>query len=284
YYQLSPFNLVRVILGKPEGEQNVYSRAAASLEQWQAEGVLTRDAEPSIYLYSQTFKVPGDASGTEAERRGFIALGRVDDYENKVVFRHEQTLSKPKADRLNLLRATDAHCELLFMVYDDPTDEIGKLLAQNLHPNEPKTGAPETPKRAADVELRDEYGVLHRMWKVSDAATVAAVREKMADKKLIIADGHHRYETALNFRNEMRQKFGSADPEAAYERVMIAFVNMDAPGLVILPTHRVVFGLENFDIMALSAQVMQYFEIQDLGPLSDAADAVRRLREAGQDR
>src|SRR5581483_11985560 len=149
YYQLSPFNLVRVILGKPEGEQTVYSRAAASLEQWQAEGVLTRDAEPSIYLYSQTFKVPGDASGAEAERRGFIALGRVDDYENKVVFRHEQTLSKPKADRLNLLRATDAHCELLFMVYDDPTDEIGKLLAQNLHPNEPKTGAPETPKRAA---------------------------------------------------------------------------------------------------------------------------------------
>ncbi len=289
YYELSPYNLVRVILGKPEAgdneNENVYTRAAASLKQWQAEGVLERDAEPSIYVYAQRFKVPGDASGAEAERRGFIALGRVDDYANKVVFRHEQTLSKPKADRLNLLRATDAHCELIFMVYDDPADEVGKLLAQN--------GAP-------TVELRDEYGVLHRMWKVSDPATVAAARSKMASKKLIIADGHHRYETALTFRNEKRARFGAGDPvnpgspsspgfgldgvvEAPYERVMIAFVNMDAPGLVILPTHRVVFGLENFDIFAKAAEVMQYFEIQDIGAMSDVQDAVRRLRDAGQD-
>src|SRR5579871_1449235 len=289
YYQLSPFNLVRVILGKTEAgdndEQNVYSRAAASLEQWQAEGVLVQDAEPSIYVYSQTFKVPGDPAGAEAARRGFIALGRVDDYENKVVFRHEQTLTGPKADRLNLTRATGAYCELLFMVYDDPKDEVGKLLSQERpKTNASKAPAPGTPERAADVELRDEYGVLHRMWKVSDAPTVAAVREKMADKKLIIADGHHRYETALNFRNEMRQKFGSGDSEAPYERVMIAFVNMDAPGLVILPTHRVVFGLDNFNIMEKAGEVMQYFEIQDLGPLCDAADGVRRLREAGCDR
>ena len=273
YYQLSPYNLVRIILGKTEagdGEsENVYSRAAGSLQQWQAEGVLEQDAEPSIYVYSQTFKVPGDPAGAEAERRGFIALGRVDDYDNKAVFRHEQTLSKPKADRLNLLRATEAHCELIFMVYDDPADEVGKLLAQD---------------RAADVALRDEYGVLHRMWKVSEPATVAAARAKMADKKLIIADGHHRYETALNFRNEMRRRAGTSDPEAPYERVMIAFVNMDAPGLVILPTHRVVFGLENFNIFAKSAEVMQYFDIQDLGAVTDVQDAVRQLRDAGRDR
>ena len=290
YYELSPYNLVRIILGKSEPDdnenENVYSRAVGWLKQWQADGVLERDAEPSIYVYSQTFKVPGDPSGAEAERRGFIALGRVDDYENKVVFRHEQTLSQPKADRLNLLRATNAHCELLFMLYDDPADEVGKLLAQEGPPT---------------VELRDEYGVLHRMWKVCDPATLAAVRTKMADKKLIIADGHHRYETALNFRNEMRAKFGTGDPlnpgspsspgvgldgvvEAPYERVMIAFVNMDAPGLVILPTHRVVFGLENFNIFAKAAQVMEYFEIQDIGAVSDVQGALRRLREAGKDR
>jgi uncharacterized protein (DUF1015 family) len=273
YYELSPHNLVRIILGKSEpGDndgENVYSRAAASLKEWQAQGVLARDAEPSLYVYSQTFKIPGDPTGAEAERRGFIALGRVDDYSNKVVFRHEQTLSKPKADRLNLLRSTGAHCELIFMVYDDPADEVGKILAQNGSPS---------------VELRDEDGVLHRMWKVSDATTVAAAKAKMADKKLIIADGHHRYETALNFRNEMREKFGAKDREAPYERVMIAFVNMDAPGLVILPTHRVVFGLENFNIFTKAPQVMQYFEIQDLGAVTDARDAVRRLREAGEDR
>src|ERR1700677_3798516 len=110
YYELSPHNLVRIILGKSEpgdnDRENVYSRAAASLDEWQAQGVLARDAEPSLYVYSQTFKIPGDPTGAEAERRGFIALGRVDDYSNQVVFRHEQTLSKPKADRLNLLRST----------------------------------------------------------------------------------------------------------------------------------------------------------------------------------
>ena len=288
YYEVSPYNLVRIILGKAgpadNENQNVYTRAAGSLKDWRGEGVLEQDAEPSIYVYSQSFKVPGDPAGAEAERLGFIALGRVDDYDNKVVFRHEQTLSKPKADRLNLLRATAAHCELIFMVYDDPADEVGKILAQE--------GAP-------TLELRDEYGVLHRMWKVSDPATVAAAKATMADKKLIIADGHHRYETALNFRNEMREKYGSEDAEAPFERVMIAFVNMDAPGLVILPTHRVVFGLENFDIFAKAAQVMQYFDIQDLGTVADVqssvpqvrpslgltwANALRQLREAGQDR
>ena len=273
YYQLSPYNLVRVILGKTEAgddeSTNVYSRASASLRQWQSEGVLQQDTEPSIYVYSQRFRIPGDSSGAEAERRGFIALGRVDDYENKVVFRHERTLSGPKVDRLNLTRATDAYCELLFMVYHDPADEVGKTLAQDGPPT---------------VELRDEYGVLHRMWKVSDPATVAAARVKMMDKKLIIADGHHRYETAMNFRNEMRAKVGAGDPEAPYERVMIAFVNMDAPGLVILPTHRVVFGLENFSILAKAADVMQYFEIQDLGAPTVVADAMSQLREAGRDR
>jgi uncharacterized protein (DUF1015 family) len=154
------------------------------------------------------------------------------------------------------------------MVYHDPADEVGKTLAQ--------TGKP-------TLEMRDEYGVVHRMWKVSDAATVAAAKAKMADKKLIIADGHHRYETALNFRNEMRQKYGSKDSEAPYERVMIAFVNMDAPGLVILPTHRVVFGLENFNIFAKAAQVMQYFDIQDLGAVTDVQDAMRKLHDAGKD-
>ncbi len=273
YYEASPYNLVRVILGKAQpgddDRKNVYTRAAASLKQWQAEGALQVDSEPSFYVYSQLFKVPGDPSGAEIERRGFIGLGRIDDYENKVVFRHEQTLSKPKADRLNLMRATDANCELLFLVYDDPADEVARILAQDGPPT---------------VELRDEYGVLHRMWKVSDPKTVAAVKQKMADKKLIIADGHHRYETALNFRNEMRQKYGSSDPDASYERVMIAFVNMDAPGLVILPTHRVVFGLEDFSIFAKAPDVMKYFDIQDLGPLTDVQSALRQLHEAGRDR
>ena len=272
YYQASPYNLVQVILGKPgssdDDRDNVYTRAAALLEQWQSAGVLQADAEPSLYVYAQTFRVPGDASGAEAERRGFIALGRIEDYERNIVYRHELTLSGPKADRLKLLQTTRAHCELLFMVYSDPADEIGKLLHQD---------------GPATVELRDEYGVLHRMWKVSDPAIVNAVRQKMADKKLVIADGHHRYETALNYRNQMPQQASSADAKAPYERVMMTFVNMDAPGLVILPTHRVVFGLDNFNLYAKAMEVMKYFDIQDLGTVRDVQELVQRLREAGKD-
>ncbi len=271
YYAASPYNLVRVILGKPQpndnGQQNVYTRAAASLQQWRAEGVLAADPQPSIYLYTQTFRIPGDASGATAERRGFIALGQVEDYDHKVVYRHEQTLSKPKADRLNLLRTTQAHCGQIFMLYSDPAGEIDGALRQSGPPT---------------VEVRDQYDVLHRMWKVSDPAIIRTVQAKMADKKLIIADGHHRYETALNFRNEMRSQ-GNPDLGAPSERMMMTFVNMDAPGLVVLPTHRVVFGVEGFDISKIGAKLQENFEVENLGPLTDAAAALDRLRQAGKD-
>ena len=201
------------------------------MEQWIADGVLAAGCRTSLYLYTQTFRVPGDSSGAILERRGFIALGQVEDYDQQVVFRHEQTLSKPKADRLNLLRATQSHFGQIFMLYTDPAAEIDatlRLAATNVPPT---------------VEVRDEYDVLHRMWKISEPEVVHKVQRQMADKKLIIADGHHRYETALNYRNERRQQAGG-DLSGPYERVMMTFVNMDAPGLVILPTHRVVFGLE----------------------------------------
>jgi uncharacterized protein (DUF1015 family) len=271
YYAASRYNLVHVILGKAQAGdndgENVYSRASAALQQWRVEGVLVPDSTPSLYLYTQTFKVPGDASGATAERRGFIALGRVEDYDNKVVYRHEQTLSKPKADRLNLLRSTQAHCGQIFMLYSDPAGEVDSALRQNGSPS---------------VEVRDQYDVLHRLWKVSDPATIKTVQMKMADKKLIIADGHHRYETALTYRNEIRNQ-GKPDLGAPSERVMMSFVNMDAPGLVVLPTHRVVFGMETFDIAKIGAKLQENFEVENLGPITDAAAAVERLHQAGKD-
>jgi len=130
YYDADPHNLVRIILGKREtsdnDHNNVYTRAAKYFADWRRDGVLKPDAEPSIYLYVQQFAVPG--STERLERRGFIALGRVEDYANKIVYRHEQTLSKPKADRLDLLRATRAHFEQIFMLYGDPSSEIENAL------------------------------------------------------------------------------------------------------------------------------------------------------------
>ncbi len=284
YYAASPYNLVRLILGKRESadndQNNVYSRAASFFRDWRRQGIFLQDAQPSIYVYAQTFTVPGTKS--EVERRGFIALGRIEDYSSGVVFRHEQTLAKPKADRLQLLESTRAHFGQIFMLYND-NGEVDGLLTQE--------GPPTT-------EVTDEYGVRHRMWRVSDPSLIELVRGKMRDKKLIIADGHHRYETALNYRNARR----SAEPqavgapreraaatllrsleteEAPYDLVMMTFVNMNSPGLVVLPTHRVVRGLSSFSISEFAAAVPTYFNVEEVDPSVDAARAAAILREAG---
>jgi uncharacterized protein (DUF1015 family) len=189
YYAASPHNLVRIILGRREENDNpannVYSRAAAYYRDWREQGVLRRDPLPSLYLYSQGFTPLG--ATTEMERRGFIALGRIEDYSAGVVFRHEQTLAKPKADRLDLLRATRAHFGQIFMLYED-SGQVESLLATN---SDPDISAPE-------VQIKDEYGVVHRVWQITDPKLIHSVQNAMSDKKLIIADGHHRYETALN--------------------------------------------------------------------------------------
>lgn len=272
YYSASPYNLVRVILGRHESgdddTNNVYTRATSNFQEWRTQKILLPDAEPSIYLYTQTFKVPGDNSGTSIERRGFIALGQLEDYDQNIVFRHEQTLNKPKADRLNLLRATHSHFGQIFMLYTDPTDAIANGLRQT---------------RPPDVEVKDEYKVVHRLWKISDPALVDAVQKQMADKKLLIADGHHRYETALNYRNERREN-SSDGPNAPYERVMMTFVNMDSPGLLILPTHRVVSGLENYSAKDMIAKLDKYYEIEEIGPTATIETIMKSLRESGKDK
>ena len=283
YYAASPYNLVRLILGKRDpgdnDRNNVYSRAASFFGDWRRQGIFLQDAQPSIYVYAQTFTVPGTKS--EVERRGFIALCRIEDYASGVVFRHEQTLAKPKADRLQLLEATRAHFGQIFMLYND-NGEVDGLLTQE--------GPPTT-------EVTDEYGVRHRMWRVSDSSLVELVRGKMRDKKLIIADGHHRYETALNYRNARR----SAEPqpvaapreraaatllrsleteEAPYDLVMMTFINMNSPGLVVLPTHRVVSGLPSFSPSEFASAVRAYFNVEEVDPSVDATRATAILREA----
>jgi uncharacterized protein (DUF1015 family) len=265
YYDASPYNLVRIILGRSEpgddGSRNVYTRAAELGKKWRAQRILRQDDAASFYAYSQTFTA---ASGKQYERKGFIGLGRVEDYSAGVVFRHEQTLSKPKADRLDLLRATRAHYEQLFLLYEDG-GEIDALLAPGQ-------------KAAPVLDVTDEYGVAHRVWQISDPKTTAAVREQMRDKKLVIADGHHRYETALNFRNESRAAAGGGtNPRAPYEYVMMTFVNTNDPGLLILPTHRVVHSLHSFSVDEIESASRRYFEVEDVNPALDAAAATSLL-------
>jgi len=282
YYAASPYNLVRVILGRREESDhpanNVYSRAAAHFRDWRQQGILRQDSLPSLYAYSQRFTLPNsakDGSTTELERRGFIGLGRIEDYSAGVVFRHEQTLAKPKADRLDLLRATRAHFGQIFMLYED-SGAIESLIST---PADPAITVP-------DITIKDEYGVVHRVWQVSDPLLIDSVRTAMNDKKFIIADGHHRYETALTYRNERRAADSSnaqSSPGASpYEFVMMTFVNMNSPALRILPTHRVVYGLSSFSEDAFRNSARTYFDIDEVDPSLDAPRATAILRESGR--
>jgi uncharacterized protein (DUF1015 family) len=221
YLAESPYNLVRVILGErfPADNEtdNVYTRSAKYFDDWIREGILAQDPAPGFYAYFQEFEVPD--SGERATRKGFIGLGKVEDYSAGIVYRHEQTLSGPKKDRRQVLEHNRAHFGQIFMLYPDQEGTVDKLLEES---------APGTPL----LDVVDEYQTRHRLWAITDSARVEQIQQAMAPKKLLIADGHHRYETALGYRDDHPD-----DPAAQY--VMMTFVNMYSPGLKILATHRV---------------------------------------------
>jgi uncharacterized protein (DUF1015 family) len=233
YLAESPHNIVRIVLGErrdsDNDSDNVYTRGAKLFESWIHDGILTQDPQPGFYAYSQDFDVPD--SGEHLTRKGFIGLGKVEDYSAGIVHRHEQTLSGPKKDRLQVLRHSRAHFGQIFMLYPDREGAVDRELDQ---------AAEGTPL----MDVTDEYGARHRLWAITDPERVAYIQELMAPMKLLIADGHHRYETALNYRNE-----NPGDPAAQY--VMMTFVNMYSDGLKILATHRVMRNLESFSIEGL---------------------------------
>jgi uncharacterized protein (DUF1015 family) len=248
YLAASPYNLVRIILGErydADSETgNVYTRAANYLQDWIARGVLAQDAEAALYPYFQEFVMPD--TGERLVRKGFIGLGAVEEYSAGVVHRHEQTLSGPKKDRMELLRHTHAHFGQIFMLYDDPAGVIDRLLDQ-------------AAQSSALGQASEDDGTRHTVWKA--APDVAEeIRRHMTAKKLLIADGHHRYETALAFHRENPHLAGA-------DRVMMTFVNIHAPGLRILATHRLVSGVPNFDAGEFIRQTAAGFEVAQISNL-----------------
>ena len=249
YYAADPHNLISIEKGRTlEGdsrEHNVYTRAAVTLKKWIAQKVVLQDDAPAFYAYTQGYNVPG--TSLRRTRRGFIGLGKLEDYSAGVIFRHEHTLSGPKADRLELLRHTRTHTGQLFMLYADPRRHVDTIL------NEVEVGPPPV------TQLTDEYGVIHRLWPIAEPVRIAAIQQAMADQKLVIADGHHRYETSLNFRNESRTRAGKMIPDAPYESSMMTFINTHSEGLTILPTHRVVSRLPDFSWSAVRRFLEPWF-------------------------
>ncbi len=251
YLQQSPYNLVRIELGK-EGpgdndSVNRYTRARDLYQAWRRDGVLRRSPKPALYFLEQTFVPP---CGTQSlTRRGLIACVRLHRWDEDIVLPHEHTLSKPKADRLALLRTVGSQQGQIFMLYPKTGVSLNELLA--------KAGGRDA--RPA-IECTDDYSVVNKLWEITDSAAIKMAQEALRDLKFYIADGHHRYETALAFRDECRAV--NKNPNAPHEFVMATLVDMNDPGLVILPTHRTVTNLGGFDRRKFAARLASYFAIE----------------------
>jgi uncharacterized protein (DUF1015 family) len=260
YYAADPHNLIAIEKGRASGDDtpqnNVYTRATASLNGWIAQKVLQQDLAPAFYAYTQEYTVPGTTQ--RLTRRGFIGLGKLEEYSAGVIFRHEHTLSGPKADRLELLRHTRTHTGQLFMLYTDPPKKVDAILEEAAASAQPVT------------EMADEYGVTHRLWMIVEPHRIAAIEQAMAWQKLVIADGHHRYETSLNFRNQCRARAEQMIPDAPYEFSMMTFINTRAAGLTILPTHRVVANLQDFSWSAVRRYLEPWFATETFAFEDDA--------------
>src|SRR3954447_8061639 len=215
----SPHNVVEIDL--PVGGEDPYATAAKVFERWQLDGILTRDTEPAIWVQTQTFRGP---DGIERTRNGFYARVGITDYGQGRIRPHERTHPAAKEDRLRLMRATRANLSPIFSLYSDPDGAAWAALV-------PATEA--EPFGA----VTDDEGTTHRLWRVTDSATIARVQEALAPAELLIADGHHRYETARTYAEEV-------GGEGAHRQVLMNLVSMSDPGLAIFPTHRVVSGLD----------------------------------------
>lgn len=266
YYELDPYNYVRLILNR-RGPQDAagsdtYTRARDTLKQWSRDGILVRDAALALYVYHQTFPM---ADGSLRTRKAFLAVMQLASFDEGIVLPHERTLSGPKADRLNLFRATGANLEPVFLLYPDQNSAINRELDQAISGQPPD----------ADIHELLEGDVRQQMWVVEDKGCLARVSALAAPmRNLIVADGHHRYETALNYRNEMRAARPVDPPGAPYNFVLAAFVNMFDPGLVILPTHRLVHSYGRLTAGELLSLAARYFVITQV---SDRAALLQGL-------
>jgi uncharacterized protein (DUF1015 family) len=255
-YESDPYNIVRLDFGR---EEDRYTAAAQSLTEWRKDGVLIQDEHPGIYILSQTFR---NADGAEKERTGFIALCRLEEFGAGSVLRHEKTLSKPKEDRLQLLRTTRANFSQIFVLYNDPKRQIQHAYTSVLK-EEP----------AADVTFD---GVRNRLWIVRDESTISSVGEFMRSQKVLVADGHHRYETAWEFRNSMMKNNADHTGNEPYNFVMMYFTNLTDKGLKVLPTHRVLHDLPSFDQKQFLRQLSLHFRLSKHSNLDEIISVLKR--------
>ncbi|MFH1709727.1 MAG: DUF1015 domain-containing protein [bacterium] len=265
FYQTSPYSCIRLTLGKDfSGDSefnNKYTRADGFFTAWLKNAIFTQDEEESIYAYEQRFTY----KGKKYVRLGFIALFKLEDLSTGRVYPHENTLPKPKMDRLSLLKATAANFEPIFTLYVDEDENIPQIIKKNI-------------KRKPIVEVRDVFGIHNKLWKISSKTVINKIAKEMLSKQVFIADGHHRYEASLKYSSEMRTRAQKSTGDEPYNFIMMYFTNIYDKGLIIMPIHRLVLNLNLKEKINLENRLVDYFDIEDIKfAKKDEASARKRL-------
>ena len=251
FYQVSPYNCIRLTLGKDfPGDtefNNKYTRASGFFNAWLKNELLIRDEEECMYACEQRF----DYKGKKYVRLGFIALFKLEELETGRVYPHENTLPKPKQDRLSLIKAAAANFEPIFSLYVDEDERIPKILKKNIN-------------RKPIAEARDVFGIHNKLWKISGKSVINKIMKEMSNKQVFIADGHHRYEASLKYRNEMRTKAQKSTGNEPYNFIMMYFANTFDKGLIIMPIHRLVLNLNLKEKINLENRIFDYFDIEEI--------------------
>ncbi len=269
YFARSPYNIIRLELGLDEpGDttlNNRYTRAASIYAEWRMVAILRQDPTPCYYLYQQIYT----HNGQTYTRSSLLARVRLEPWSARIVLPHEHTMSKPKDDRLKLLRACVTNLSPIMSLYDDPQGMIRRLLSSY--------GV------RAEIQITDEANEEHLLHPITDEQQIALIQNFFAKSQLFIADGHHRYETALNYREEVRTMHRKLDPEDAANFVLMALTDLDDPGLLVLPTHRLLFGLSEDALNKLTnQQLARYFTIHETGTAGESQETLlERLAQAG---
>lgn len=243
----NPYNAIK--LEYNNAGEDIYKTAGENLSAWQKEGMLKTDDNPGLYIYEEEFTAYGKAY----KIKGLISLIRLEEFEKKIVLPHEETLDKAKADRLNLMNATACNFSSIYLMYHDKENEIFSYI------DELSKGEPDQSFKTGD-EIR------HNLWFVYDENAIAKLQGLFADKQLYIADGHHRYTTMINYRNQLREEGVNTDSEHPSNFGMMTMMNIENPGLVVFPTHRVVRDMSNFDVNRVVKGAEQYFNVDTCKP------------------
>ena len=261
-YEKSPYNIVRIDFGKElpgdNGSENKYARARKLLETWLDNRVLIKSQAPGFYSYEISYKM----HGKEHKLRGFLGLVRLEELGHGNIHPHECTHSKPKKDRLDLMRICEANISPIFSLYNSPARKTSSMLS-------------DISKTRPFIDAKDIDGSVHRLWPIEDSHTIDIIKNELKEKAIFIADGHHRYETALEYQKEMRAKEGVSDSVRPYDYVLMFLANMSDEGLTILPTHRLVKNLPSTALDSLSAD----FEIQEINGNFDVTDSIAGKRD-----